>query len=67
MLRINSRPWSKVFVDGRPMGNTPQMSLLLPTGKHRVKLVNPDFGLSKTIVVEIKRGEAVTKIVNLTQ
>ena len=64
-LRINSRPWSKVYVDGRLVGNTPQMGLLLDSGKHTVTLVNPDFSLRKVLTVNIKRGDTVTKIVNL--
>jgi hypothetical protein len=65
MLRINSRPWSQVRIDGRLVGNTPQMSLRLSPGKHTVLLVNPDFGLRHTMTVQIKRGAVVTKIVDL--
>ena len=31
-LRINSRPWSQVYVDGRLIGNTPQMNIPLSLG-----------------------------------
>jgi hypothetical protein len=64
-LRINSRPWSKIYVDGRLVGNTPQMGIMLGAGRHTVTLVNPDFGLRKVLTVTIKRGEVATKIVNL--
>jgi len=64
-LRINTRPWSQVFVDGRLRGNTPQMNIQLPAGKHRVKLVNPQFGLRKTITVTIQPGKVVTKVLTL--
>jgi hypothetical protein len=67
MLRVNSRPWSQVHVDGRLVGNTPQMSLRLSPGRHTVLLVNPDFGLRKQFPVQIKRGQVVTKIVDLAQ
>ncbi len=67
MLRINSRPWSQVSVDGRLVGNTPQMSLRLSPGKHTVLLVNPEFDLRKTLTVQIKRGAIVTKIVELAR
>lgn len=67
MLRINSRPWSQVSVDGRLVGNTPQMSLRLSPGKHTVLLVNPEFSLRKTLTVQIKRGAIVTKIVELAR
>jgi hypothetical protein len=67
MLRINTRPWSQVHVDGRLIGNTPQMSLRLSPGKHTVLLVNPEFGMRKTLTVTIKRGAVTTKIVDLSK
>lgn len=66
-LRINSRPWSQVYVDGRMIGNTPQMSIQLSSGRHRVSLVNPDFDIRKTITVNIEAGETITRIVNLNE
>lgn len=66
-LRINSRPWSVVYVDGRVIGNTPQMSIILGTGKHVVTLANTEFALKKTITIEIAAGQVVTQIVELTQ
>jgi serine/threonine-protein kinase len=65
-LQINSRPWSEVSVDGRPVGNTPQRALQLSAGRHKIKLTNPELGLSKTIRIKIKAGETVTKIETLT-
>jgi hypothetical protein len=64
-LRINSRPWSNIYVDGRLVGNTPQMNLQLDAGRHTVTLVNPDFGLRKVLTVTIKPGEVAKQIVNL--
>lgn len=65
LLRINSRPWAQVFVDGRMVGNTPQMGIQLAPGNHSVKLVNPQMGLQKTVSVSVKNGQTVTKIMNL--
>ncbi|HET6338722.1 MAG TPA: PEGA domain-containing protein, partial [Polyangiales bacterium] len=67
MLRLNSRPWSQVFVDGRLVGNTPQMGLPLSNGNHSVRLVNAQMGLTKTFSVQIKTGQMVTKVVNLVE
>ncbi len=64
-LRINSRPWSQVFVDGRMIGNTPQLNLPLSSGSHHIKLVNPQLGMSKTLSVRVGAGQVVTKIVQL--
>ena len=65
MLRVNSRPWAQVHVDGRLVGNTPQMALRLSPGKHTVLLVNPELGMRKTFTVQIKRGSVTTKIIEL--
>jgi PEGA domain len=65
MLRLNSRPWSKVFVDGRLLGNTPIMGVPLTAGEHRVELVNEALDVRKTIQVTIKPDNVVTKIVLL--
>ena len=64
-LRINSRPWSQVFVDGRLIGNTPQMNISLSAGRHQVTLVNPDFNIRHTISVNVVAGETVTRIEDL--
>jgi len=64
-LRINSRPWSQVFVDGKLLGNTPQMNLSLSEGQHRISLHNPEFNLRKNITVTIQAGKVETQIVAL--
>jgi len=64
-LRINSRPWSEVHVDGRSVGHTPQMNSRLPAGRHKVMLVNPEFGVRKTLDVTIEAGKTETQIVTL--
>jgi len=65
LLRLNTRPWSQVFVDGRLIGNTPIMGVPLKAGEHRVDLVNEAMDARKTIQVKIKSDEVVTKIVLL--
>jgi serine/threonine protein kinase len=64
-LRINTRPWSQITIDGRPAGNTPQMNLQLKAGSHTVTLTNPDFGVSKTVVIDIKPDATVTRVLSL--
>jgi hypothetical protein len=66
-LRINSRPWAQVFVDGRLVGNTPQPALQLNAGNHQIKLVNQPMGLTKSFSVSIKAGQMVTKVLNLAE
>ena len=56
-LSIVTTPWSHVFEGTRALGDTPLVDLPLSAGKHSLKLVNDDKGLTKTIVVEIKANE----------
>jgi hypothetical protein len=65
MLRINTRPWSQVFIDNRLVGNTPLMGIPIPSGKHNVTLVNPTFGMRKSMSVSVRPGETITKIIAL--
>jgi hypothetical protein len=67
LVRINSRPWAQVFVDGKPRGTTPQMGLAVNPGHHTVQLVNTQMGMSKTFPLDIQSGEIVTKVVNLIE
>jgi hypothetical protein len=60
-LMLNSRPWSEVYVDGEHVGHTPVRGLPLRAGHHKVKLENPQMGMSKTISVSIAAGETLTK------
>ena len=61
-LRVNSRPWSEVFVDGRKVGTTPQLAINLTPGRHKVRLVNSQFAVSKNLDVDVKAGESVTRV-----
>jgi eukaryotic-like serine/threonine-protein kinase len=67
ILRINSRPWAQIIVDGRLMGNTPQPNIQLSPGTHKVQLVNQPMGLSKSFTISVKAGEVVTKVMNLAE
>jgi hypothetical protein len=67
MLRVNSRPWAQVIIDGRMVGNTPQQGIPLNPGRHKVQLINPPMGLSKTISVTIKTGQVSTQVLNLAE
>jgi hypothetical protein len=65
-LRLNSRPWSYVRIDGVSRGTTPQMELKLKPGKHTVTLNNPNFGVKRSFVVTIRPNQTVTHVVTLT-
>ena len=62
VLQINSRPWARVIVDGQFVGHTPQRSLKLTPGKHRIRLENEPLDMSKTFDVVITSGRTVTRV-----
>jgi hypothetical protein len=42
--KLAIKPWGTVYVDGRERGVSPPMKrLLLTTGKHKIRIVNPSF------------------------
>ncbi|MES2759734.1 MAG: serine/threonine-protein kinase [Pseudomonadota bacterium] len=42
--KLAIKPWGTVYVNGRERGVSPPMKrLLLPAGKHKVRIVNPSF------------------------
>jgi hypothetical protein len=65
MLKLNSTPWSEVYVDDRHVGHTPVLGLPLTAGKHTIRLINPQLGGKKTIKVRLKAGQTLVKIVTL--
>ncbi len=65
-LRVNTTPWSEVYVDGRRIGNTPQMNISLPAGRHSVRLINSEFNIRETVSVNIRAGQTETLIRRLT-
>lgn len=67
VLRINSRPWSQVFVDGQLIGNTPQREISLSPGQHTVRLTNAEFGMSKAFNVKVDAGETVSRFETLEE
>jgi serine/threonine-protein kinase len=66
-LRINSRPWSQVFIDGTLVGTTPKIDLRVSAGPHRVRLVNPELGLSKTFQVDASAGQTIAHVEHLDE
>jgi serine/threonine protein kinase len=38
LLSVNAIPWGSVYLDGRPVGNTPQIDLSVTPGAHRLRV-----------------------------
>ena len=59
-FKVNSRPWSEVWVDGARHGQTGVPSFEVSAGRHVVKLVRPDDGAEKVAEVDVPVGATVS-------
>jgi len=44
LLQVNAVPWAHVFVDGRPVGDTPLGTLKASLGPHEIRFQHPERG-----------------------
>jgi len=61
-LNINSIPVSNVILDGRPLGQTPQVGMSVPAGAHTVVFVHSEHG-RKVRSVTVQPGQTATAAV----
>ncbi|HEX8819818.1 MAG TPA: serine/threonine-protein kinase [Archangium sp.] len=64
-LTLDTVPWTRVFLRGRRLGDTPLIELALPAGQHQLKLVNEEKNISTVIEVEIRPGQTTAKKLRL--
>ncbi len=64
-LNINSVPASSVVLDGKPIGQTPQVHVTVSAGSHQIVFVNADQGLKKQVTVTVGSGETKVAAVKL--
>ena len=53
---VDSRPYAKIFIDGKAYGDTPLFKLSLPAGKHRIRAVRED-GKAQRFAITIEPGK----------
>ena len=61
-LTVDSKPWSRVFVDGKLIGTTPLLKFRVAPGAHAIELRNAEQGFLRRQNVELQAGE-VQKVV----
>lgn len=61
-LRVDTDPWSEVYLGRRRLGITPINRRKMRAGRFRLTFVNDDAGIKKTITVKIRPGKT-TKVV----
>jgi hypothetical protein len=67
VLMVAAKPPCEIYIDGKPTGLvTPQRSIDLPAGTHKVTLVNKDAKIKKTIAIKITAGKPTKLIQDYT-
>lgn len=62
-LMVSSKPPCEILIDGKKTGlTTPQRSIGLPAGTHKVTFINSSAGINKTVAVSI-RADKPTKLI----
>jgi serine/threonine protein kinase len=61
-LRVDTDPWSEVYLGRRRLGITPINRRKMRAGKFRLTFINSDEGIKKTFTVKIRPGKT-TKVV----
>ncbi len=68
LLRLDTSPWSEVYLGRKKLGITPIIDLRLPAGTHTLRLVNEQRGVEQRLQVAIPPGKtAVYKVKLKTQ
>lgn len=66
-LKIGAKPPCDVFVDGKKVGTSPIANLAVSPGKHKLTLVNREYGIKETVNVTVAAGETVKVVKDLTR
>ncbi len=56
-LRVDAFPVLTVYVDSRKVGDTPFPPIMLPVGKHALRLVNNENGIDEHLAITITDGQ----------
>jgi tRNA A-37 threonylcarbamoyl transferase component Bud32 len=64
-LQIFCKPWAQVVVNRQKVGVTPLHAITLPSGSHRIVLLNEDFPVVVDTTVILRGGEEAILSVNL--
>jgi serine/threonine-protein kinase len=66
-LSINATPWAIVYLDGKRLGLTPMFRRVVPAGRHRLELRNPDRKLVRKLWIVVKKGEELRRAIRLEE
>lgn len=59
-LKLNTNPWTTVYLGKRKLGITPLLGVKLPVGTHTLRLVNQEEGIEKKVKISIEPGKTTS-------
>ncbi len=62
MLSVQTRPWSKVYINGKFVKNTPLVNHRLRAGSYRVTVENPTYKIKRSFRTTIRPGRTTTLV-----
>jgi serine/threonine protein kinase len=66
-LFLNAIPWAKVYRGKKLLGETPIENLRLPIGKHKLRLVNDELQIDKTVYLIVRKNRTTRKVFDLNK
>jgi serine/threonine protein kinase len=64
-LTFDTSPWSQVSIAGKPLGQTPLVSVKLPAGNQLLTLRNPELGIETNYAVQIDAGKTTIRRIGI--
>ena len=64
-LRLMTSPWTEIYYKGKKLGQTPLFDVKLPSGQIKLKAINKEAGIDRTLTIQIPPGKTVSKRFNL--
>jgi serine/threonine protein kinase len=61
-LSVQTKPWSKVYINGQFIKNTPLVNHPLKPGTYQITVENPSYNVKKDFKVTIKAGKPTTVV-----
>jgi eukaryotic-like serine/threonine-protein kinase len=67
ILSLGAKPPCEIYIDGKATGlRTPQREIKLSAGRHKVTLMNNEYGIKESFTIEIKAGEVTKSVKDFT-
>lgn len=64
-LSVQTKPWSKVSINGTFVKNTPLVKKPMKAGRYKITVENDGFGIKRSFTVTVKAGQTTTLVKKL--